>query len=394
MVILETVLQYRYLIANIASRIEAALQIYIFKSSVLDQQRPIAVAFLLLISAFSLIGQRVEAQPPELKESTPPSELHGPSESHGTNVAVPEGLQAILKDGKVPETLDELRLLEQQFGRISAAARLCTVSVRIGQSQGCGVIVDGGGRVLTAAHVVMRPNKPATVILENGRRLKATTLGSNKNVDAGMLQIDPGQNEGKDWPHATLGSSGKLSTGMWCVATGHPSGFDQERGVVTRVGRISRVNRSALRTDCALIGGDSGGPLFDLSGKLIAIHSRIGNDVEENLHIPIDNYSNSWERLVAGDFWGSLPGFRPVLGVQGNSQKDEAVIEIVRPNSAAMKAGIKEGDIIKKFGDRKITDFQSLKDAVGETMPGENVRVRGIRDGAIVFFSVVIGRGE
>ena len=52
-----------------------------------------------------------------------------------------------------------------------------------------------------------------------------------------------------------------------------------------------------------------------------------------------------------------------------------------------MKAGIKEGDIIKKFGDRKITDFQSLKDAVGETMPGENVRVRGIRDGAIVFFS-------
>ncbi|MDB4645057.1 trypsin-like peptidase domain-containing protein, partial [Rubripirellula sp.] len=257
-----------------------------------------------------------------------------------------------------------------------------------------GVIIDGEGKVLTAAHVAMRPNKPATVILANGRRLKAMTLGSNKNVDAGMLQISPGQNEGEDWPHATLGSSGKLSPGMWCIATGHPSGFDQDRGVVTRVGRISRVNRSALRTDCALIGGDSGGPLFDLSGQLIAIHSRIGNDVEENLHIPIDNYSNSWERLVAGDFWGSLPGFRPVLGVQGSSQIEEAVIDVVRLGSAAKKAGIQKGDIIKEFGDRKINDFQSLKEAVAETMPGEIVRVRGLRDGSPVFFRVVIGRGE
>ncbi|MCH1440121.1 MAG: S1C family serine protease, partial [Rubripirellula sp.] len=257
-----------------------------------------------------------------------------------------------------------------------------------------GVIIDGGGKVLTAAHVAMRPNKPATVILANGRRLEAMTLGLNKNVDAGMLQISPGQNEGADWPHATLGDSSKLARGMWCIATGHPSGFDQTRGVVTRVGRIARVNRSALRTDCALIGGDSGGPLFDLSGKLIAIHSRIGNDVEENLHIPIDNYINSWERLVAGDSWGALPGFRPVLGVQGNSQAEEAVIDIVRPDSAAKKAGIQQGDIIREFGDRKITDFQSLKDAVAETMPGENVRVRGQRDGSPVFFRVVIGRGE
>ena len=163
---------------------------------------------------------------------------------------------------------------------------------------------------------------------------------------------------------------------------------------MTRVGRISRVNRASLRTDCALIGGDSGGPLFDLSGQLIAIHSRIGNDVEENFHIPIDNYSKSWERLVAGDFWGSLPGFRPVLGVQGKTGEGKAVIKTVRAGSAALKAGIKEGDIIQKFGDRQISDFQSLREAVGETMPGENVRVQAFREGSIVFFRVVIGRGE
>ena len=388
MVIMDGVPEERYVVANFASRFEAALHIYIFEISVTFKQFLRSVAIVFLVLGFSVVSARSEAQPPSTTKTSVADQ------SSGTRIPVPSELQGILTSGKVPESLKQLRLLEQQFGRVSEAAKLCTVSVKIGQSQGCGVIIDGGGRVLTAAHVAMRPNKPATVILANGRQVDAMTLGSNKNVDAGMLQINAGQNDGGDWPHATLGSQDKLTAGMWCIATGHPSGFDQERGVVTRVGRISRVNRSALRTDCALIGGDSGGPLFDLSGQLIAIHSRIGNDVEENLHIPIDNYSKSWERLVAGDFWGSLPGFRPVLGVQGNSRMEEAVIDIVRSGSAAMKAGIEQGDIIKKFGDRKITDFQSLKEAVAETMPGENVRVQALREGSIVFFRVVIGRGE
>lgn len=377
----------RYVIANFAPRFEAALQYYITKPSVVGKPQSLIAAIAFLAVSLGTVGPTVEAQSPEVAPT--PND-----QSSETKIPVPEDLQEILSAGTVPKTLAQLRLLEQQFGQISAAAKLCTVSIKIGQAQGCGVIIDGGGKVLTAAHVAMRPNKPATVILANGRRLKAMTLGLNKNVDAGMLQISPGQNEGAEWPHATLGNSSKLARGMWCIATGHPSGFDQARGVVTRVGRIARVNRSALRTDCALIGGDSGGPLFDLSGNLIAIHSRIGNDVEENLHIPIDNYSNSWDRLAAGDSWGTLPGFRPVLGVQGNSRVEEAVIDVVRPSSAAKKAGIQEGDIIKEFGDRKITDFQSLKAAVAETMPGENVRVRGQRDGRPVFFRVVIGRGE
>ena len=382
-----SVIASRSTIDNFEPRFEAALHYYITKRSVVSKPQSLIAAFVGLLLGFGMLGLPVEAQSPVVAPTQG-------GDSSETKISVPDDLQKIFSAGTVPTSLAQLRLLEQQFGKISEAAKLCTVSIKIGQAQGCGVIIDGGGKVLTAAHVAMRPNKPATVILANGRQLKAMTLGLNKNVDAGMLQISPGQNEGAEWPHATLGDSSKLARGMWCIATGHPSGFDQARGVVTRVGRIARVNRSALRTDCALIGGDSGGPLFDLSGKLIAIHSRIGNDVEENLHIPIDNYSRSWERLAASESWGTLPGFRPVLGVQGNSKVEEAVIEVVRPNSAANKAGIQEGDIIKEFGDRKITDFQSLKAAVAETMPGENVRVRGQRDGRPVFFRVVIGRGE
>ncbi len=385
--IIERVLAKKHLSSKFVHRCGAVVMYCMKKKCLVGRPHSLIVAVVLLAGYLGTVGLTVKAQ--SLVVAPTPSD-----ESSETKIPVPEDLQNILSAGTVPKTLAQLRLLEQQFGKVSAAAKLCTVSIKIGQAQGCGVIIDGGGKVLTAAHVAMRPNKPATVILANGQRLKAMTLGLNKNVDAGMLQISPGQNEGAEWPHATLGDSSKLARGMWCIATGHPSGFDQARGVVTRVGRIALVKQSALRTDCALIGGDSGGPLFDLSGNLIAIHSRIGNDVEENLHVPIDNYINSWDRLAAGDSWGTLPGFRPVLGVQGNSQVEEAVIDIVRPGSAAKKAGIQEGDIIKEFGNRKITDFQSLKAAVAETMPGENVRVRGQRDGRIVFFRVVIGRGE
>ena len=112
-----------------------------------------------------------------------------------------------------------------------------------------------------------------------------------------------------------LGQAKILLPGMWCIATGHPGGYNGQRGTVTRVGRILHVRKDAIITDCALIGGDSGGPLFDIAGRLIAVHSRIGNDVADNLHVQVDHYDYSWDRLVQRKAWGYLAGFKPVLGV-------------------------------------------------------------------------------
>ena len=173
----------------------------------------------------------------------------------------------------------------------------------------------------------MRPGTKAMITLSDGSMVRATTLGMNRNVDAGLIKIDPNQNDGRPWPHATLGKSENLVPGMWCVATGHPGGYDKSRGPVTRVGRILAVKDGAIVTDCALIGGDSGGPLFDIAGRLIAIHSRIGNDVADNLHVPIDHYGLSWERMRDGEAWGFLPGFRPVLGVTGSKSSPQAIVK-------------------------------------------------------------------
>jgi serine protease Do len=311
-----------------------------------------------------------------------------------TRVELPGSLQDIYDKGGVPSSLQQLVDMEQQQQRIAKRIGDCTVNVAIGAAQGCGVIVTGSGYVLTAAHVGMRPGKTAIITFSNGRTATAITLGMNRSVDAGLMKINDGQNGGQPWPHATLGRSENLVSGMWCIASGHPGGFDLDRGPVTRVGRILKVRDDSIVTDCALIGGDSGGPLFDLSGRLIAVHSRIGNDVADNLHIPIEHYDLSWDRLSAGQAWGYLPGFRPVLGVRGDPKADVARIEFVKIGSPAEDAGIRTGDVIEQFGDMKITNFNGLTTAVADTMPGERVACWVKRDGERIRLQVEIGRDE
>jgi S1-C subfamily serine protease len=312
----------------------------------------------------------------------------------GTRVPVFSELTSLLEKGGIPKSVEQLQLLERQQRLVAKSAVASTVSVKIGPAQGCGVIVTESGFVLTAAHVAMRPNKTAVITLSDGRNVMATTLGMNRNVDAGLIKINPGQNGGQPWPHATLGTSDNLKAGMWCIATGHPGGYDQTRGPVTRVGRILAVRPGSIVTDCALIGGDSGGPLFDVAGRLIAVHSRIGNDVADNLHIQIDHYDKWWDRLANREAWGFLPGFKPVLGVKRAANTSIAKVGIVHRGSAAADAGIKSGDIIEQFGDVPIGTFDALKAAVSDTMPGERVGVWINRQGKRIRLRVEIGREE
>lgn len=311
-----------------------------------------------------------------------------------TAVDVPASLREIHERGGVPKSLQQLLDMERQQQRIAARVSACTVNVAIGPAQGCGVIVTGSGYILTAAHVGMRPGKTAIITFSDGRTVTATTLGMNREVDAGLMKINDGQDNGAPWPHATLGRSEELRPGMWCIASGHPGGYERDRGPVTRVGRILKVRNDSIVTDCALIGGDSGGPLFDLSGRLIAVHSRIGNDVADNLHIAVEHYDSSWERLAKGEAWGYLEGFRPVLGVQKDMDTFDARIGLVRRGSPAEQAGIQIGDVVERFGDVNIQNFRDLSAAVADTMPGERVVCLVNRGGERIAITVEIGRDD
>jgi len=289
--------------------------------------------------------------------------------------------------GASPAGLDDLKAMQEQIRKVSQDAMPCTVAVQLGPALGSGVIVSKDGYVLTAAHVVGRPGRDVKFIFPNGRTAKGKTLGMNRATDAGLAKItDPGP-----WPYAPMGRSAALKPGQWCVGAGHPGGFDRDRSPVVRLGRVLTSSSSMISTDCALIGGDSGGPLFDLTGKIIGVHSRIAGPLTANMHVPIDSYRESWDRLVKGEVWGAPPGREPFIGVVGDPQADDARITHVHSGTPANRAGIRTGDVITRFGGKQVTSFQSLAKLVRSKNPGDRVAMEVRRDGKTVTLNVVIG---
>jgi S1-C subfamily serine protease len=216
----------------------------------------------------------------------------------------------------------------------------------------------------------------------------------NRSMDAGLIQIV--QKSEKPWPYATLGSSSNLRLGQWVVAAGHPGGWMADRPAVIRIGRVLNLLSSTLVTDCALIGGDSGGPLFDLNGQLIGIHSRIGTETADNMHVPIDVFRDSWERLSKGESWGQLPGFKPVIGVQGEQGGAQGPAKIVgiNPGSPAQKCGLQVGDVVVAFDGQSIATFEDLTRAVSDAVPHDPVDIRFERQGRILKRIIIVGLAE
>jgi serine protease Do len=269
------------------------------------------------------------------------------------------------------------------------------VCLRIGNSQGSGVIIDLDGHILTAGHVSGEANRDAVILLADGRRLKGKTLGANNGIDSGLVRIT----DKVDFPHVEMANSAQLKKGQWCLALGHPGGFKQGRDPVVRMGRLLAITEQTLTTDCALVGGDSGGPLFDMHGRVIGIHSRIGGKVSSNVHVPIDTYRDTWVRLAAAEVWGGgIPFFsftkpaEPYLGVRAALDKAVVKIEAVTPNSPAEKAGLKINDTILKIDNHKVTAVEDVGKALKARVPGAHIVVHVQRGNETVAVNVVLGK--
>jgi len=269
-----------------------------------------------------------------------------------------------------PKDVGELKALETQVKKVVTKVLPCTVGVQVGAARGSGVIVSADGYVMTAGHVVRKPGEKATFFLPDGKTAKGITLGMFKSADAGLMKIS----EGGPWPFAEKGRAETLKPGSWAVAVGHPFGFRAERPPVVRIGRILRLRESVIQTDCPLVAGDSGGPLFDLEGKVIGINSRIGGSTSMNYHVPIDVFHENWDRLVKGEAWKTtLPGrdgsnvraaLREVVTAASQcvvrvkcDDKDAALGTIVGPDGWILtKASELEGHITCHFRDGRKLD--------------------------------------
>jgi len=305
----------------------------------------------------------------------------------------------------VPTDVADLKAMQTQVNKVLKKIMPATVGIvvetkmgrRLAISSGSGVIINEEGYVLTAGHVSGDPDKPCWVILPDGKRVRGKTLGRDEGIDSGLVKIL----EKRKWPHVEMGDSKKLKTGQWCIAVGHPGGFNPNRTPPVRLGRILYANRRLIQTDCTLVGGDSGGPLFDLEGKVIGIHSRIGEDVKANIHVPVETYRETWDRLVKGEewdtsAWGSLTRARrnpAYLGVIFDREAtDELKVGEVYKDQPAEKGGVKVGDVLRTIDGKALSSRTSLQEFLAKKKPGDEVTLEVERAGKTVKLKVKLGK--
>jgi serine protease Do len=285
------------------------------------------------------------------------------------------GLQA----AEPVKSVEDLLQLEKQVKAVAEKALPATVALVSNgtSSSGSGVIVSKKGLILTAAHVI-QGMKEVDVFFPNGKKWQGKVLGANYSKDIGMVQlVDAGP-----WPFVELGESKPLEAGDWLVAMGHSAGFDPARTPPVRFGRVmSDGPGNYFTSDCTLIGGDSGGPLFDLKGKLVGINSSIGWSWKNNNHAGIDGFREDWDRLLAGETWGALQmnplanPETPVLGiVMGMRDEGRGVrVQKVEPNSPAAAAGLRVGDTIVAVDDEAVLGGAELQQVLIKKEVGDLV---------------------
>ena len=298
-------------------------------------------------------------------------------------VAVLAGWAAPLPGREPVQSIEDVRSLEQRIAKVAEKAMKSTVALIAEETgaSGSGVVASAGGLILTAAHVVEGVEE-VDVVFPDGKQVPGKVLGANLSKDIGMVRIlDPGP-----WPFMERGESKPLKAGDWVVAMGHSTGFDPARTPPLRFGRVvSDGPGNFLTTDCTLIGGDSGGPLFDLDGKVVAINSSIGNSLRNNNHAGVDGFKDDWDRLMAGEVWGELQmnplqnEERPVLGIGIGAAVRGGGVVISGVTEHAAKAGLRAGDVIRTVDATRVRDGANLLVLLAKKQAGDKVKVGGVR---------------
>ncbi|MFO0876630.1 MAG: S1C family serine protease [Gemmataceae bacterium] len=300
----------------------------------------------------------------------------------------------------IPESVEDLKAIEKQVKAVLKKAMPATVAIIIpdpksgGISAGSGVIITEDGFVLTAGHISQTPNQKCTLVLPDGKRINGETLGWNRSRDAGLIKIT---DKGK-WPSIKTGDSTKVVQGQWCLTVGHPGGYKPGRPPVVRLGRVLFSNRQWIQTDTPLVGGDSGGPLFDLEGNVIGIHSWISQSINGNMHVPVNTYKDNWDRMVKGEEWGRALGSpdRPrspvYLGVAFDLDTDDLKVTDVYTKTPASAAGIRTGDVLLTIDERKLARRPDLLNYLMKKKPGDSVAIELDRNGKTMKVTVTLGK--
>lgn len=289
-------------------------------------------------------------------------------------------------------------------------------NARQGSSAGTGFIVSSDGLILTNKHVVSDQNAKYTVFTNDGKEYKAIIKATDPLNDLAFVKIDA-----KNLPVLKLGNSDDIQVGQRVVAIGNALGQYQNSvttGVVSAIGRAIQAGDSSgngseslenvIQTDAAINPGNSGGPLVNLEGQAIGINTAIDQQGQSiGFAIPINVAKTALQSVLTS---GRV--IRPMLGVRyipitkefaatNNLSVTEGAylyggnntIAIIA-SSPASAAGLKEGDIITKINNDKISSSQSLSGILTKYSVGDKVNITYIRDGQTKNVTVTLSESK
>ncbi len=272
---------------------------------------------------------------------------------------------------------------------------------------GSGVIVSPEGYILTNNHVIKNATS-IQVMLSDKRNFKAKVVGADAPTDIAVLKIDA-----KDLPTANLGDSSTLHVGDIVMAFGNPFGlnFTMTRGAVSALGR-SGLNienfENFIQTDAAINPGNSGGALVNVRGQVVGINTAIlsgrsgpggeGGFIGIGFAIPINMARHVMEDLIKtgkverGFLGATISDLTQDLAQEFKvPDTSGALINDVKAGGPAAKAGLKNGDVVRKFNGQTVSSASQLISMVTNSDPGTVATLQILRNGAPLTIKVTLG---
>lgn len=269
------------------------------------------------------------------------------------------------------------------------------------QAMGSGFIIDPTGYIVTNNHVV-EDAKKISIKLPSGREYEAKLIGADKETDVALIKVDGV----KDMPIVALGDDRRLRVGDWVVAVGNPFGLGGTvtAGIVSSIGRDigSGPYTDYIQIDAPINQGNSGGPTFDLTGRVIgmntAIFSPSGGSVGIGFAIPASTVRSIVDQLkdhgnVSRGWLGvQIQNLTPDMAASlGAGNAKGAIVASVVDDSPAAKAGFKQGDVILGMNGSDVDDNRDLTRKVAGLRAGEKADFSVLRDGKKTNVSATIG---
>ncbi|MBT8272943.1 MAG: trypsin-like peptidase domain-containing protein [Bacteroidia bacterium] len=268
------------------------------------------------------------------------------------------------------------------FGRPSQRAQIGT---------GSGVIISPDGYIITNNHVIDGAQS-ITITTNDNRTLNAELIGTDPKTDIALLKVDSDE----DLPYTTFGDSDTAKIGEWVLAVGNPFNLTSTvtAGIISAKSRdlSGRNTQSFIQTDAAVNRGNSGGALVNTNGDLIGINTAItsetGNYVGYSFAVP----SNIAKKVVQDilEFGNVQNGILGITGIalnslaaeeNGISETEGFLVSSVESESGAERAGLKNGDVIKKLDNIEISKFSDMRGFLSSKRPNDVVQVTLLRNG-------------